>query len=65
MVTETLSDSQSMIRLFMGYIPTRVIYVAAKLGIADHISDDGASAPDQDSAPEEPSFTQIASRYLS
>ncbi len=46
MATETLSHSQSMIRLFMGYIPTRVLYVAAKLGIADHINDDGASAPD-------------------
>jgi len=33
-----------MIRLFLGYIPTRVLYVAAKLGIADHISDVGASA---------------------
>ena len=30
----------------MGYIPTRVIYVAAKLEIADHISDAGASAPE-------------------
>ncbi len=46
MATETLSHSQSMIRLFMGYIPTRVIYVAAKLGIADHISDDGTNALD-------------------
>ena len=46
MATETLSHSQSMIRLFMGYIPTRVIYVAAKLGLADHIRDDGATAQD-------------------
>ncbi len=46
MATEPLSHSQSMIRLFMGYIPTRVIYVAAKLGLADHIRDDGASAQD-------------------
>ena len=46
MATETLSHSQSMIRLLMGYIPTRVIYVAAKLGIADHIRGDGASAQD-------------------
>lgn len=46
MVTESLSHSQSMIRLFMGYIPTRVIYVAAKLEIADHIGADGASAED-------------------
>jgi O-methyltransferase domain/Dimerisation domain len=37
---------QSMIRLFMGYIPTRVIYVAAKLGLTDHIGDDGANAQD-------------------
>jgi hypothetical protein len=35
---------QAMIRLFMGYIPTRVIYVAAKLELADHIGDDGESA---------------------
>ena len=35
-----------MIRLFMGYIPTRVIYVAAKLELTDHIGDDGASAQD-------------------
>jgi hypothetical protein len=33
-----------MIRLFMGYIPTRVIYVAAKLGLTDHIGNDGANA---------------------
>ena len=46
MATEPLSHSQSMIRLFMGYIPTRVIYVAAKLGLADHIRDDGATAQD-------------------
>lgn len=37
---------QSMIRLFMGYIPTRVIYVAAKLELADHIGDGGARAQD-------------------
>jgi DNA-binding IclR family transcriptional regulator len=37
---------QSMIRLFMGYIPTRVIYAAAKLELTDHIGDDGASAQD-------------------
>lgn len=44
MAIENLTLGQSMIRLFMGYIPTRVIYVAAKLEIADHISDDGANA---------------------
>lgn len=42
MTTATLSDSLSMIRLFMGYIPTRVIYVAAKLGLVDHIGNEGA-----------------------
>ncbi len=46
MATETLSHSQSMIRLLRSYIATRVIYVAAKLGLADHIRDDGASAQD-------------------
>ena len=44
MATETLSHSQLMIRLVRSYIATRVIYVAAKLGLADHIRDDGASA---------------------
>lgn len=44
MATATLSDSLSMIRLFMGYIPTRVIYVAAKLGLVDQIGDEGAKA---------------------
>ena len=44
MATENLSHSQSMIRLVRSYIATRVIYVAAKLGLADHIRDDGASA---------------------
>ncbi len=33
-----------MIDLFSRYIPTRVIYIAAKLGLADHIGDDGAIA---------------------
>jgi hypothetical protein len=33
-----------MIDLFNRYIPTRVIYVAAKLEVADHIGDDGALA---------------------
>ncbi len=35
-----------MIRLFMGYIPTRVIYVAAKLELADQIGDRGERAQD-------------------
>jgi O-methyltransferase domain/Dimerisation domain len=43
---ENQTLGQSMVRLFMGYIPTRVIYVAAKLELTDHIGDDGASAPD-------------------
>jgi hypothetical protein len=37
---------QAMVRLFMGYIPTRVIYVAAKLELTDNIGNDGASAQD-------------------
>jgi hypothetical protein len=36
--------ARSMIELFNSYIPTRVIYVAAKLGLADHIGADGALA---------------------
>ena len=35
MSEKELTPSQSMIRLGMGFIPARVIYVAAKLGIAD------------------------------
>ena len=38
------SHALSMIRLFMGYIPTRVIYAAAKLGFLDEIEDGGATA---------------------
>jgi hypothetical protein len=44
MAIENQELAQSMIRLFMGYIPPRVIYVAAKLELADHIGEDGASA---------------------
>ena len=44
MASEAQSHSQSMIHLVRSYIPTRVIYVAAKLGLPDHIGDDGASA---------------------
>jgi hypothetical protein len=43
---ENQTLGQSMIRLFMGYIPTRVIYAAAKLELTDHIGDDGATAQD-------------------
>jgi hypothetical protein len=46
MPAETASYGQQMLRLLMSYIPTRVIYVAAKLGIADRIGTDGASAED-------------------
>jgi hypothetical protein len=46
MAVENQTPGQSMVRLFMGYIPTRVIYVAAKLELTDHIGDDGASAQD-------------------
>ena len=44
MAAENLTHAKSMIRLFMGYIPTQVIYVAAKLGLAEHIRADGSSA---------------------
>jgi hypothetical protein len=46
MAVENQTLGQSMVRLFMGYIPTRVIYAAAKLELTDHIGDDGASAQD-------------------
>lgn len=46
MAVENQTLGQSMIRLFMGYIPTRVIYAAAKLELTDYIGDDGASAQD-------------------
>jgi hypothetical protein len=41
---ENQTLAHSMVRLFMGYIPTRVIYAAAKLELADHVGDDGANA---------------------
>jgi len=44
MAGENQTLRQSMIRLLMGYIPTRAIYAAAKLELTDHIGDDGASA---------------------
>jgi len=44
MTMDNRALGQSMIRLCMSYIPTRVIYVAAKLGIPDHIGDGGASS---------------------
>jgi len=46
MAFENQTLGQSMVRLFMGYISTRVIYVAAKLELTDHIGDDGASSED-------------------
>ena len=46
MAFENQTLAQSVVRLFMGYIPTRVIYVAAKLELTDHIGDEGASAQD-------------------
>jgi O-methyltransferase/methyltransferase family protein len=39
-----LSPPQEMIRRFMEIVPARAILVAAKLGIADHINAEGASA---------------------
>ena len=46
MAFENQRLGQSMIRLFIGYISTQVIYVAAKLEVSDHIGDDGASTQD-------------------
>lgn len=43
---DDFKNAQSMIELFNSYIPTRVIYVAAKLGVVDHIGDHGAVAED-------------------
>ena len=45
-MAENQTSGQYMIRLFMGYISTRVIYAAAKLELTDHIGDEGASARD-------------------
>jgi len=39
-----LSPSQEMIRRFMELVPARAILVAAKLRIADHLDDDGATS---------------------
>lgn len=44
MAIEDRTHAQSMLRLVMSYIPTRVIYVAAKLRLADQIGSDGALA---------------------
>jgi hypothetical protein len=41
-----LSPEQSLIRLAFGFIPSRAIYVAAKLGIADLLDRDALSAQD-------------------
>ena len=38
------ANSQSMIRLLMSFVETRVAYVAAKLGIVDEIEDIGSTA---------------------
>src|SRR5215472_10256594 len=46
MADQALSYSRSMTHLIMGYIPTRAIYVAAKLGLADHIDEAGTTAQD-------------------
>lgn len=46
MALENQTLGHSMVRLFMGYIPTRVIYAAAKLELTDHIGADGARAQD-------------------
>jgi DNA-binding IclR family transcriptional regulator len=46
MAIQDRSYPQSIIRLFMSYIPTRVIYVAAKLRLADHIGNGGSTAQD-------------------
>jgi predicted transcriptional regulator len=46
MAIENLTHAKSMIHLLMSYIPTRVIYVAAKLELADHIDGNGATAQD-------------------
>ena len=43
---DNFKNAQAMIDLFNSYIPTRVIYVAAKLGVADRIGADGALAQD-------------------
>ena len=44
MKTENWTHAEAMIRQIMSYIPARIMYVAAKLGLADQIGDEGASA---------------------
>jgi hypothetical protein len=41
---ENRPHAEAMIRQIMSFIPARIMYVAAKLGLADHIGDEGASA---------------------
>jgi hypothetical protein len=43
---ENQRPAQSMVRLFMAYIPSMVIFAAARLELADHIGDAGARAED-------------------
>jgi hypothetical protein len=41
---DNFKNAQAMIDLFNSSIPTRVIYVAAKRRLADHIGEDGVLA---------------------
>jgi hypothetical protein len=41
---ENQRPAQSMVRLFMAYIPSMVIFAAARLELADHIGESGATA---------------------
>lgn len=44
MAFENHALERFMVRLFMGYESTRLIYAAVKLELTDHIGDDGATA---------------------
>jgi hypothetical protein len=44
--TEKWTHAEAMIRQITSYIPSRMMYVAAKLGLADEVGDEGASAQD-------------------
>jgi O-methyltransferase/methyltransferase family protein len=44
--TENRTHAEAMIRQITSYIPARMMYVAATLGLADQIGEEGASAQD-------------------
>ena len=55
MKTENWTHAEAMIRRIMSYIPARIMYVAAKLGLADQIGDEAQA---RKSLPKDLTFMQ-------